>query len=84
MIVQNGANGSVGLAVIQLAKAAGIKTVNIMRNRCQLVPLELASSSIYTAVFCRPDWEDLSEAMQNIGADIVVPDTYARTPVLNR
>jgi trans-2-enoyl-CoA reductase len=64
VIVQNGANGSVGLAVIQLAKAAGIKTVNIMRNR--------------------PDWEDLSEAMQNIGADIVVPDTYARTPEIDR
>ncbi|CAG8541233.1 17004_t:CDS:2, partial [Acaulospora morrowiae] len=32
-IVQNGANGGVGRAVIQLAKAWGIKTINIIRDR---------------------------------------------------
>ncbi|PRP83811.1 hypothetical protein PROFUN_08926 [Planoprotostelium fungivorum] len=32
-IIQNGANSAVGFAVIQLAKARGIKTINIVRNR---------------------------------------------------
>jgi len=33
VIVQNGANSMVGLAVIQMAKARGIKTINIIRER---------------------------------------------------
>lgn len=64
VIVQNGCNGSVGLSVIQLAKARGIKTVNIMRNR--------------------PGFEMLAESIQNLGAEIVVPDDYARTTMFQR
>mmetsp|Transcript_12320 Transcript_12320/g.24453 ORF Transcript_12320/g.24453 Transcript_12320/m.24453 type:complete len:353 (-) Transcript_12320:18-1076(-) len=33
VVVQNGANSSVGQAVIQLAKARGLQTVNIIRDR---------------------------------------------------
>uniref|UniRef100_A0A0A9WYW5 Putative trans-2-enoyl-CoA reductase, mitochondrial n=1 Tax=Lygus hesperus TaxID=30085 RepID=A0A0A9WYW5_LYGHE len=33
VVVQNGATSAVGLSVIQIAKARGIKTVNIIRNR---------------------------------------------------
>lgn len=33
VIVQNGATSAVGVAVIQIAKARGIKTINIIRNR---------------------------------------------------
>lgn len=32
-VVQNGANSAVGQAVIQLAKNAGLKTINLVRNR---------------------------------------------------
>ncbi|SAM05790.1 hypothetical protein [Absidia glauca] len=32
-VIQNGANSAVGQSVIQLAKAWGIKTVNVVRNR---------------------------------------------------
>ncbi|KAF8271627.1 NAD(P)-binding protein [Lactarius quietus] len=32
-IIQNGANSAVGQAVIQLAKNAGLKTINLVRNR---------------------------------------------------
>ncbi|VDB87533.1 unnamed protein product [Peniophora sp. CBMAI 1063] len=32
-VVQNGANSAVGQAVIQLAKARGLKTMNLVRNR---------------------------------------------------
>ena len=33
VILQNGANSGVGQAVIQIAKALGLKTVNVIRNR---------------------------------------------------
>lgn len=33
VIIQNGANSMVGLSVIQMAKARGIKTINIIRDR---------------------------------------------------
>lgn len=32
VIIQNGATSTVGLSVIQIAKAKGIKTINIVRN----------------------------------------------------
>ena len=32
-VLQNGANSQVGLAVIQLAKAWGLKTINFVRDR---------------------------------------------------
>jgi len=35
VIIQNGANSMVGMAVIQMAKARGITTVNVVRNRPQ-------------------------------------------------
>lgn len=33
MIIQNGANSMVGLSVIQIAAARGIKTINVIRGR---------------------------------------------------
>lgn len=33
VIIQNGANSMVGLSVIQIAAARGIKTLNIIRRR---------------------------------------------------
>lgn len=33
-VLQNGANGAVGQAVIQIAKALGLKTINFIRDRC--------------------------------------------------
>jgi trans-2-enoyl-CoA reductase len=33
-VVQNGANSGVGQNVIQLARLRGLKTVNIIRDRC--------------------------------------------------
>lgn len=34
VIIQNGANSMVGLAVIQMAREKGIKTINVIRERC--------------------------------------------------
>ena len=36
VIVQNGANSTVGQSIIQIAKSKGIKTVNIIRNRYEI------------------------------------------------
>lgn len=41
-VIQNGANSAVGVAVIQLCRAWGIKTINVVRNRLvdmQFLPL---------------------------------------------
>lgn len=35
-VIQNGANSAVGQAVIQIAKAWGLKTINVVRNRYDL------------------------------------------------
>lgn len=39
-VIQNGANSAVGVNVIQIAKAWGLKTVNIVRDREHLGPLK--------------------------------------------
>ena len=36
VIIQNGANSAVGIAVIQLARHMGVKTINMIRDRCVL------------------------------------------------
>jgi len=39
VVIQNGANSAVGLAVIQLAKHMGLKTINVVRDRPDLTQL---------------------------------------------
>lgn len=39
-VIQNGANSAVGQAVIQIAKAWGIKTINVVRDRPNLDELK--------------------------------------------
>ncbi|KAI8852856.1 hypothetical protein BC829DRAFT_46942 [Chytridium lagenaria] len=46
VIIQNGANSAVGQAVIQLARAWEIKTVNIVRDRPDLADLEKRLKSL--------------------------------------
>ncbi|OQR77158.1 trans-2-enoyl-CoA reductase [Tropilaelaps mercedesae] len=45
-IIQNGANSGVGQAVIQIAKAMGLRTVNIVRNRPNIDELKQQLKSI--------------------------------------
>jgi trans-2-enoyl-CoA reductase len=33
VVLQNGSNSSVGVAVIQIAKQMGVKTINVLRDR---------------------------------------------------
>lgn len=42
-VIQNGGNSAVGIAVIQIAKSWGVKTINLVRDR--LVSLILLPSS---------------------------------------
>ena len=44
-VIQNGSNSAVGQCVIQLAAAWGLKTINVVRNRC-------VSSAIYHVLIC--------------------------------
>merc|ERR1712059_63648 len=39
-VIQNGSNSGVGQAVIQIAKTMGVKTVNVVRDRKDIVQLK--------------------------------------------
>ncbi|RKP09376.1 hypothetical protein THASP1DRAFT_28826 [Thamnocephalis sphaerospora] len=58
-VVQNGANSAVGQAVIQIARAWGIRTLNVIRDR--------------------PNLEELSRQLRDMGADWVIRDTDLRS-----
>lgn len=56
-VIQNGANSGVGQAVIQVAAAWGIKTINIVRDRpsfneLKSYLLELGATEVVTEEFC--------------------------------
>ncbi|XP_031550614.1 enoyl-[acyl-carrier-protein] reductase, mitochondrial-like [Actinia tenebrosa] len=69
-IIQNGANSGVGRAVIQLAAAWGIKSINIVRDRPNLEELQkeltgLGATHVVTEEFCRtPDMTKLLKDLQ--------------------
>lgn len=64
-IIQNGANSSVGQAVIQIAAALGIKTINVIRNRPNLQELvhrlkSLGADHVITEEMLRqPEMQDI-------------------------
>jgi len=64
VIIQNGANSAVGIAVIQLAKHRGVKTINVVRDR--------------------PKFDEMHQRLRDLGADIVVTDTYLQTSQFKR
>ncbi|KAJ3412243.1 hypothetical protein HDV05_001054 [Chytridiales sp. JEL 0842] len=55
VVIQNGANSAVGQAVIQLSKAWGFKTVNIIRDRPDLTTLENELKSLGADVVVTED-----------------------------
>jgi len=46
LVVQNGANSSVGMAVIQLCKHMGVRTLNVVRDRPNLAELKARLESL--------------------------------------
>ena len=69
VVIQNGANSAVGQAVIQLAAAWGLRTVNIVRNRPDIDNLVTTLKSqgathVVTQEFCRtPEMKTLMKEM---------------------
>jgi NADPH:quinone reductase-like Zn-dependent oxidoreductase len=88
-VVQNGAGSGVGRAVIQLAAARGVRTVNIVRDRraagrmmqhrsmcarALMPPLTRAASR-------RPDFEAAAAELRALGATLVLrPEEARRSP----
>jgi len=46
VIVQNGSNSAVGVAVIQLARAMDVKTINIVRDRPDMAYVSISSVAV--------------------------------------
>ncbi|GAB1607758.1 enoyl-[acyl-carrier-protein] reductase, mitochondrial-like [Argonauta hians] len=70
VIIQNGANSGVGQAVIQLAAAWGLQTVNIVRSRPDIDQLtaelkSMGATHVVTEEFCRTP--EMKSLMKNIG-----------------
>ena len=72
-VIQNGANSAVGQAVIQLAAAWGINTINIIRDRyITKIPTGVLLSSTkswdkhVTAKFISYDWSDWGRIIWNL------------------
>uniref|UniRef100_A0A8C4J3A2 Enoyl-[acyl-carrier-protein] reductase, mitochondrial n=1 Tax=Dromaius novaehollandiae TaxID=8790 RepID=A0A8C4J3A2_DRONO len=68
-VIQNGANSGVGQAVIQIAKASGIRTINVVRDRPDLPKLverlmSLGADHVITEEMLRkPDMKDLFKSI---------------------
>ncbi|KAI8619101.1 hypothetical protein BC830DRAFT_1039037, partial [Chytriomyces sp. MP71] len=65
-ILQNGANSAVGQAVVQLARAWGLRSVNIIRGSTQ-------EGSV------RPDFDALKKRLEGLGADLVLSEEEMRS-----
>eukprot|EP00936_MAST-01D_sp_MAST-1D-sp1_P002207 g2207.t1 len=63
VLIQNNAGSSVGQAVIQLAKARGINTINVVNDG-------LLTTHSYT---------DQARLLHGLGADVVIPESYLHT-----
>jgi len=66
VLIQNGANSSVGLAVIQLAKHMGVKTINVVRDRPQLSELVSRMESLGADIVCTDETLSNPKLMQQL------------------
>ncbi|XP_049675688.1 enoyl-[acyl-carrier-protein] reductase, mitochondrial isoform X2 [Accipiter gentilis] len=72
-VIQNAANSGVGQAVIQIAKASGIKTINVVRDRPDLPKLverlmALGADHVITEEMLRkPEMKDIFKAQRDHG-----------------
>ncbi|KAJ3110408.1 hypothetical protein HK100_003047, partial [Physocladia obscura] len=67
VIIQNGANSAVGQSVIQISKAFGIKTVNMIRG------------TVDGGKTARPDLSEWKSKLSSLGADIVITEEEMRS-----
>ncbi|XP_008566886.1 PREDICTED: trans-2-enoyl-CoA reductase, mitochondrial isoform X4 [Galeopterus variegatus] len=59
-VIQNASNSGVGQAVIQIAAALGLRTINVVRDR--------------------PDIQNLTDRLKNLGAEHVITEEELRKP----
>lgn len=69
LVVQNGANSNVGRVAIQLCKAWGVRTVNVVRNRPNLAELvqelkELGADEVFTEEDMKKECKDRAKNAQ--------------------
>lgn len=86
-VIQNAANSGVGQAVIQIAAARGIKTINVIRDRWKHQHyLKPSMFEFMTAIWwpCflswRPEFTQLSDRLKAIGATHVIREEELRRP----
>lgn len=72
-VIQNGANSAVGQAVIQLAAAWGVNTINVVRSRYEQAYIYITYYDSY-----RPESTDFDvvKYLKDIGATEVVTEEY--------
>ncbi|XP_060164943.1 enoyl-[acyl-carrier-protein] reductase, mitochondrial isoform X1 [Globicephala melas] len=83
-VIQNASNSGVGQAVIQIAAALGLRTINVVRDRCvgrpdpstPLGPFHLAPAGAHVST--RPDIQKLTDRLKNLGAHHVVTEEELR------
>lgn len=78
-IIQNGANSGVGQAVIQICKAWGIKTINVVRDRYCVVD-ESVEWRLMSNFGYRPNLQELKDHLKGLGADEVITEKDLRSP----
>ena len=71
-VIQNGANSAVGQAVIQIAAARGLRTINIVRNRYLLNNFSV--SLLTSSTMLRPNLNELKQQLTSLGATYILTD----------
>lgn len=86
-MIQNAANSGVGQAVIQIAAARGINTINVIRDRWKhWIYYKYSIFEFMTAVWLpcfhswRPEFTQLSDRLKAIGATHVIREEALRRP----
>ena len=64
-VLQNDASSAVGVAVIQLCKKRGIKTVNIVKD------MQVCESY----VICSGEYSEMFRRLESIGGDVIVRES---------
>ncbi|GAB1288999.1 Alcohol dehydrogenase 1 [Apodemus speciosus] len=78
-VIQNASNSGVGQAVIQIASALRLKTINVVRDRMRklkFLRVEAACSGRHG----KPDIKKLTDRLKDLGADYVLTEEELRMP----
>jgi trans-2-enoyl-CoA reductase len=82
VIIQDGAEGAVGTAVVQLASKMGIKTISVVSDRCAaLYCPSLRSVCCDRFILCSIYYADTADRLKGMGGDIVVTSSYLHSAV---